>query len=155
MWIRLIVAFIAITLIVYAPLSQNQEPKRSGKKQDEIAKKYKAIRVTPLPPDLQQFLADAIKQQYGVEPPSEIELYAIPHGRGMFGPGVALLSKTVVRGVVVAEREKELYLDVKPCDVKLFAIQEPYTKGVVSEKACGDKKHEIVVVTFYTPPARK
>jgi len=169
--IKAVVAFLVVALTICMSAMQNQKDIISASQEDKILSKYQAERVAYIAPELKEFLAKAIKQQYGTSPSTEIELYALRDlpikTIEIGGSGRQTLEETSSRvkepnsapvkkkerksanGVIIAEKAGEVYLDVNPCNAKLLSIHDPDKKEIVGKKKCGDKEHEIVVVTFF------
>lgn len=53
----------------------------------------------------------------------------------------------VVSGVIIAEDKNMVYIDAKPCDLKLFSVRKPYSKTKVGTVTCKGKVLDRYAVT--------
>jgi hypothetical protein len=106
----------------------------------------------PLSSQEAKLLLDGIKKVYGVDP--DMGKLNVAEGRkaesvfdsllmtkaGSSGSTCSYPSKgDVVSGVVIAEDKNLIYVDAKPCELRLFSIRKPYTTTKIGSVTCKGK----------------
>jgi hypothetical protein len=109
-----------------------------------------------------KLLLEGIKNIYGLQPdPNKIR---VAEGRkaesvikslevGGFGGGQSTCSYSVkgdvVSGVIIAEDKNMVYVDARPCELKIYSFRKPYTKTKVASVTCKGKALDRYAITQF------
>ena len=82
-----------------------------------------------------------VSELYGFDAPALVQFYETSRGGAQWSvPG--LNRKIEATGIVVLERDNELYLDAVPCETMVVTFVKPYKKTEAGTQTCGGTIHK-------------